>query len=108
MSHLISHNFYCDIRIIGSEFSANTMKTWMHSALYTIQAAVGGSVCVGDIFLAHFGLQLSIALNITAYLTISLLITVFPFSDSFFQQDKTPQSPDLNPIEHLVLECGGT
>lgn len=53
-------------------------------------------VCAGDIFLAHFGPQLSIALNTTAYLNIGadyidpLLITVFPFSDGFFQQDKTP------------------
>lgn len=61
-------------------------------------------MCVGDIFLAHFGLQLSIALNITAYLNIGADYIIIDHSVPifrFFQQDKTPQSPDLNPIEHL-------
>jgi len=31
---LMSHNFWCDIQMVGSEFGKNTMKGCIQSALY--------------------------------------------------------------------------
>jgi len=78
---------------------------------------------VGDVFLAHFrplSPNWAFFLNATAYLSIvsdhvhPIMATMYPPSDGYFQQDNAPchkariifkfvppQSPDLNPIEHL-------
>ncbi len=87
--------------------------------------AGGDGVMVGGIFSWHtFGplVQIEHRLNATAYLSIGadhvhpFMTTVYPSLDDYFQQDNTPchssnhlrlvswtgpQSPDLNPIEHL-------
>lgn len=132
----MSLNFSGNIEMARSEFGVNNMKAWI--LVSVVQTAGGGGE--GGIFLAHFEpLSTELFLNATAYEGIvadhilPFMTTVYPSSDSYFQQDNAPchkayvisnwfleqdneltvlrwppHSPDLNPVEHLwdVLEPG--
>lgn len=52
----MSLNFQYDIQMVGSEFGINSVKAWIHPALYQLQSAVtAGGVMVQGIFLTQSG-----------------------------------------------------
>ncbi len=127
----MSLDFCCDIQMVGSEFAVKNMKAWSILLCLNGSGIGGGGVMVLGIFSWHTLVPLvpiEHRLNATADLSIvadhvhPFMTAVYPSSDDYFQQDNaqlhypgkkrlvswtwqwvyfTPQSPDLNPIEHL-------
>ncbi len=125
----MSLDFCCDIQMVGSEFDVKNMKAWIILPRLN-GSGCWWCNGVGDIFLAHL-VPIEHRLNATVYLSIVAdhvhpFMTIVYHLLMYFQQDNAscqnaqiisdwflehdneftllkcpPQSPDLNPIEHL-------
>ncbi len=117
--------------MVWSEFGIKNMKAWIPSCLVsTVQAVMVWGIfswhTLGPLVPIEHCLNATAYLSIVADHVHPFMTTVYPFYDGYFQQDDSPchkaqiisdwfleddnefnllkwlpQSPDLNPIEHL-------
>ncbi len=95
---LMSLDFCCDIQMVGSEFGIKNMKAWIHPALSQWFRLVVVVLWCGGYFL---GTLLAPWWHAACHKAQIILDWFLEHDNEFTLLKGPPQSPDLNPIEHL-------